>query len=274
VDARHAEMTKDIHATHALRLGFREIAGFPESHARAIENGRGEGFASLREFWLKTGLPPSALRRLAQADAFGSLGLTRREALWALRSFRRVGEMDDLPLFARAPLSPSEQEVELPPTDEAEEVIEDYRHLSLSLKAHPLSFLRPELAQRRISPCDRLGQTPSGKRIALAGLVLVRQRPGSAQSIFMTIEDETAIANIIVWPQIFERFRRVVMGARLVAVTGKVQNESGVVHVLADRLDDLTPLLHALSEDGNGDSQPRFAPAGAPAAMPKGRNFH
>ena len=131
-----------------------------------------------------------------------------------------------------------------------EHVVNDYRYLSLSLKAHPLSFLRQQLAARRILADERLRDIPNNRRVTVAGLVLVRQRPGTASGvIFMTIEDETDIANIIVWPKIFERFRPVVLGARLVAVTGKVQSESGVIHVVSEKLEDLTPMLETLSAE-------------------------
>jgi error-prone DNA polymerase len=186
--------------------------------------------------------------------------LSRRDALWTLRALRRTGDKDDLPLFARATLQDREPDAALPLMPPGEEVIEDYRHLHLSLKAHPLAFLRGDLKRRNMRKCEELPEIASGKRVTVAGLVLVRQRPGSAQSIFITLEDETGIANAIVWPHVFEAFRGVVMGARLIAVTGKVQNESNVVHVIAERLEDLTPMLRQLSAD-------------APA-VPKGRNFH
>ncbi len=130
-----------------------------------------------------------------------------------------------------------------------EQVVEDYRHLHLSLKAHPVSFLRRELDRRGI--CATTGSRNAvGPSVTVAGLVLVRQRPGSANGvIFMTLEDETAVANTIVWPKIFETFRPVVLGARLVSVTGRLQNESGVIHVIAERLDDLSVLLRRLAED-------------------------
>jgi len=131
-----------------------------------------------------------------------------------------------------------------------EQVVEDYRRLHLSLKAHPVAFLRPDLERRG---CLRHAQLPaiaSGRRVTVGGLVLVRQRPGTAAGvIFMTLEDETAIANTIVWPKIFETFRPIVLGARLISVTGKLQSESGVIHVVAERVEDLTPLLRRLSQD-------------------------
>jgi DNA polymerase III alpha subunit len=128
-------------------------------------------------------------------------------------------------------------------------VIEDYRHLHLSLKAHPVSFLRADLNRRGILPHERLPAVAPGQRVTVAGIVLVRQRPGNAKAIFMTLEDETGIANTIVWLRTFERFRPIVLGARLISVTGVVQNESGVIHIVAERMEDLSPLLRRLSED-------------------------
>ncbi len=265
---RHASMRDDILTTHALRLGLRQISGFSERDAKRIEQVRGAGIRSLRDFWLRTQLAPGALRKLAEADAFGSLGLSRRQALWEFRALRRVGDKDDLPLFVGAALENNEPQVDLPRMKLGEQVIEDYRHLQLSVKAHPLSFLRGVFEQRRILPCEKIADLKTGRRTTVAGLVLVRQRPGSAQSIFITIEDETGIANIIVWPPVFEKYRPIVMGARLTAVCGKVQNESGVVHILAETLEDMTPLLGLLS--GGGE----IRPSAAVTVMPKGRNFH
>jgi len=143
-----------------------------------------------------------------------------------------------------------EPDAGLPPMLPGEQVVEDYRRLHLSLKAHPVAFLRADLARRGIPRHEGLPAIPSGRRVTVGGLVLVRQRPGTASGvIFMTLEDETAIANTIVWPKIFEMFRPVVLGARLVSVTGKLQNESGVIHVVAERIEDLTPLLRRLSQD-------------------------
>jgi error-prone DNA polymerase len=243
-------MADDIRATHALRLGLRQISGLSEDDARMIEQVRGDGFDSIRDLWLRTKLSPAVLERLAAADTFRSLGLDRRAALWVVRALRRSGDKDDLPLFAHAAMPEREPDADLPPMRLGEHVVEDYRHLHLSLKAHPVSFLRRELQRRGFIPHEHLANLPSGARIAVAGLVLVRQRPGSARGvIFMTLEDETGIANTIVWPPVFETFRPVVLGARLIGVTGKLQNEEGVIHVVVDRLDNLTPLLKHLSDD-------------------------
>jgi DNA polymerase III alpha subunit len=130
-------------------------------------------------------------------------------------------------------------------------VVEDYRRLSLSLKAHPASFLRARLSARGALRSEALSSVKNGERVMVAGLVLVRQRPGTASGvIFMTLEDETGVANIIVWPKVFERLRAIVLGARFVAVTGKLQSEQGVIHIVAERMHDLTPMLGLLSEEG------------------------
>ena len=247
---RHAEMKDDILSKHAPRLGFRQITGFSESWGLTIERMRGAGFDSIRDLWLRTRLPPAALEKLAHADAFHSLGLNRRDALWAVKALRRSGDKDDLPLFAHAAMNELEPDADLPPMPPGQQVIEDYRHLRLSLKAHPVSFLRADLDARGILRHEQLVEIPSGRRVTVAGLVLVRQRPGIGNVIFMTLEDETAIANTIVWMRVFEQFRSVVLGARMIGVSGVLQNEKGVIHVVADRFEDLTPLLRRLSEAG------------------------
>jgi len=248
--SRHAEMKKAAASTHAVRLGFRQIDGFVKEHGDAIENMRGTGFDSIRDLWLRTGLQPAVLERLAAADAFRSLGLDRRDAQWAIRALRRSGDKDDLPLFARTNMPELEPDANLPTMPPGQQVVEDYRHLHLSLKAHPVSFLRPDFEARGILRHERLAQIPSGHRVAVGGLVLVRQRPGTAKGvIFATLEDETGIANVIIWPKIFEAFRPIVLGARLIRVTGRLQNASGVIHVVAGEIEDLTPLLRRLSDD-------------------------
>jgi len=247
--ARHASMEQDIRTKHALRLGFRQIDGFSEEWGRVIESARGAGFDSVRDLWLRTGLPPKALERLAHANAFGSLGLTRRDALWAVKALRRAGDKDDLPLFAHAAMPEIEPDMHLPSMPPGQQVIEDYRHLHLSLQAHPVSFLRADLDARGIVPHGRLSEIPNGHRVAIAGLVLVRQRPGIGNAIFMTLEDETGIANTILWPRTFERFRPIIMGSRLIGISGVVQNEKDVIHIVGDHFEDLSPLLSRLSEE-------------------------
>lgn len=281
----HRDMEADIFSTRAVRLGLRAIKGFGEEDARLIAERRGAGFDSVRDLWLRTGLSTPALERLAEADAFRSLGLDRREALWSVKALRRSGDKDDLPLLALAASAEREPDARLPPMPPGAHVVEDYRKLSLSLKAHPVSFLRMELARDGVLAAGRLPAQGTNRRIEVAGLVLVRQRPGTAKGvIFMTLEDETGVANVIVWPQVFEMFRPLVLGSRFCAVRGRLQNEKGVIHVIAESIRDLTPLLARLTEDGPPpviDGLARADEVRRPGrdprereAMPRGRNFH
>jgi error-prone DNA polymerase len=273
LNALHQDMAGDIRSTHALRLGFRQIKGLSEQDAHLIVAARRRraaaaaetevqgDYSSVRDLWLRTGLSRRVIERLADADAFGSLGLTRRQALWAAKALGRVGDSeDDLPLFQKTTNNVfsevsqdsysyrPEPEVMLPPMSTGGEVVNDYRFIQLSLRAHPASFLRSDLTRRGIIHNEELRLRRSGERLTVSGLVTIRQRPGTASGvIFMTIEDETAIANIVVWPSTFERYRPIIMGARYIAVTGEVQQESAVIHVVATRLEDLTPRLALLT---------------------------
>ena len=250
IHPRHAEMTRDIRTTHAMRLGFRQVSGVKEEDGRKIVEHRGQGYDSVRDLWLRTGIEPAALERLADADAFRSLGLDRREALWAVRGLRRSGDKDDLPLLTFSTTREHEPDFALPTMPLGEHVVEDYRHLHLSLKAHPVAFLRNELRARGIVANETLPSIPPNRIVTVSGLVLVRQRPGTASGvIFMTLEDETSIANIVVWPKVFEEFRPVVLGARFACVRGQLQSESNVIHVIADEIIDMTPLLDRLHAD-------------------------
>jgi error-prone DNA polymerase len=207
----------------------------------------------VRDLWLRTGLAPTVLERLADGDVFGSLGLCRRDALWAVKALGRTGDDDNLPLFIGAAQARVRQEPDarLPPMPLGEEVVNDYRFLRLSLKAHPVQFLRQQLQARGVVAHGTLGDLTPGRRVAVAGLVLVRQRPGSAKGvIFMTLEDESGVANTIVWPKVFERFRPVVLGARLVILRGKLQSEHGVIHVVADAIEDATDMLETIASEG------------------------
>lgn len=251
---QHESMRKIIRSTHAVRLGFRRIKGLNEADAEQLLAHRGTGYLSIRDLWLKTGLSKKVLERLARADAMRSIGLDRREALWQIKGLDDGKTDDRLPLFDNPSLPDLRQEpdVDLPEMPLGEHVIQDYRSLSLSLKAHPLSFVRDELARRRFRANEVLPTWRQNAWIRIAGLVLVRQRPGSAKGVvFATLEDETGIANVIVWPKVLEKYRPIVLGARCIGVSGWVQSESGVVHVVAHSLEDLTPLLANLSEDAD-----------------------
>ncbi|MEE8549557.1 MAG: error-prone DNA polymerase [Alphaproteobacteria bacterium] len=252
----------------ALRLGFRQIKGFARADAERLAQARPSGgYGVMDELRRHAAVERAALETLARADAFRSLGLDRRQALWAIRGL----DPAPLPLFAAAetaarmetPASTAKENpapdakedqdrtptAPLPAMSLGEHVIEDYRSLRLSLKEHPAALLRKELARRGYRPCAVLGNRPAGTRVSVAGLVLVRQRPGSASGvIFVTLEDEGGIANLVVWPGVFEAFRPVVLKSRLMGVTGKVQREGEVIHVVAERLVDLSPLLPTLAE--------------------------
>jgi error-prone DNA polymerase len=245
------------------------------------------------------------LERLAGADGFGSLGLNRRDALWAVRGLKGSGGAENLPLFAAAgrPAHEEAEDADLPPLPPGEDVIHDYKSLSLSLKAHPVSFLRAALQANNILSCEEMDAAPNGRIVSVAGLVLVRQRPGTASGvIFETLEDETGIANVVIWPKIFEANRRAVLGARLLGVKGQVQKADGVVHLIARELTDYTSALLAMADGHDIGSSalaratrqhaphapygpyrpvpsplkgaPNQAQKAAHAALPAGRNFH
>jgi len=260
-----------------LRLGLRMVRGLSNLHAAQILAARSETpFASIEDVWHRCGVPVAALEKLADADAFAALGLDRRQALWRVRG---LGEAP-LPLFAAADSLGTEPDVKLTPLTGGREVVEDYRSVQLSLRGHPLAFLRPGLERRRIVTCAGLARLKDGARVEIAGLVLIRQRPGKGNVTFITLEDETGIANIILWQRKFEEQRRVVMSAAMLAVKGVMQKEGDVIHVVADRLEDLTSLLHGV---GAMDFPHRFAPAdGGRGATPdprgvikvKSRDFH
>ncbi|MEO5807738.1 error-prone DNA polymerase [Devosia sp.] len=300
VAPRHAEMQHDIWSNRAVRLGLNFVHGLRTEHANIIIARRGNGYDSVRDLWLRTGLSQSVLEVLAQADAFQSIGLNRRDALWAAKGLIGTEGAELLPLFqaAQRPGQSSEPDADLPPMPPGEEVIHDYRSLSLSLKAHPLSFMRASLAAKGIIPADDLRTHAPGRIVTVAGLVLVRQRPGTASGvIFASLEDETGLANIIVWPKVFEANRRVVLGARVMAVRGQLQREGLVVHVIAKDFIDLTPQLLAIA-DGHDmgeaviaradegktgphgsrtrerDKHAEFEASKSHAALPSGRNFH
>jgi error-prone DNA polymerase len=287
-----------------------------EADAALLAASRNQPYRSVRDLWLRSGLSRAALERLAEADAFRSIGLDRRDALWEVRGLDPAAAAERLPLFIAADQSAggelqAEPSVALPVMPLGEHVVNDYRSLSLSLKAHPLSFLRSELAVQGIVPAERLPELKSGRKVSVAGLVLVRQRPGTASGvIFSTLEDETGVANIIIWPKVFERYRAIVLGSRLLRVTGRLQSEQNVIHIVAMRLQDLTPLLARLSDQPIGENglaradevrrpvdelrqkvkpnsrmtrllaaEPELvedikALRDTAAAMPKGRNFH
>ncbi|MEO1019814.1 MAG: OB-fold nucleic acid binding domain-containing protein, partial [Pseudomonadota bacterium] len=280
----------------AVRLGFRQIKSLPESEAEKLVKARAEPYREIGELRRRSGLKRSSLVTLAEADAFRSLGMDRRQALWAVQAIQDPA----LPLFdlaeaARPPgsnLPPLEGAdapwLELPEMPLGEHVIEDYTHLRVSLKAHPMALLRGYFDARGVIPAHRLWSTAPGARVTIAGLVLVRQRPGSAKGVvFATLEDETGVANCVVWPNIFKRSRSIIMAARLLAVRGQIQREGKVIHVVAERLFDVTHAFGRLREsavdprviDGlmspadEFKREPREPNPALVSVLPAGRNF-
>ncbi len=261
----------------ALRLGFRQIKGFREEDAERLLAARGRGYGDVPDLWRRSGLGRPALERLADADAHGSMGLDRRSALWAVRGLGPA----PLPLFREAAAEAGpEPAVELPQMALGEEIVSDYASLRLTLRAHPLALLREALTEAGITPAAGLAEVPAGRRVAVAGLVLVRQRPGSAKGvIFVTLEDETGLASAIIWPPVFERYRRAVLGSTVLRIDGVLQREGIVIHTIARRVTDLSHLLATLVDGPPG--HPAHAPhrATAPtgvaphAAAPARRDF-
>ncbi|WP_404336082.1 error-prone DNA polymerase [Sphingomonas sp. MMS12-HWE2-04] len=236
-----------------IRLGMRIVQGLAQADGEAILAARTQAsFVSIEDVWRRSNVKPSALERLARADAFHALGLNRRQALWAIKG---LGQKP-LDLFSAADARERltvpesiEPAVALAPLTEGREVVEDYRATQLSLRAHPVSFLRGRLAARQITRCGDLATLKDGARVEVAGLILVRQRPGSAKGVvFVTLEDETGIANAVLWADRFEENRRTVMSATMLAIRGKVQKEGIVIHLVAEAIADLTPWLRDVGE--------------------------
>jgi error-prone DNA polymerase len=231
------------------------LSGLAGGHARRIVEARQAGaFSSLAEFARRTGLGRAVLARLAKAGAFGSLGLDRRGALWhALAEDQKKLPLLDRDVHPRPsafPLPPSPFPLPpsaLPPMSPAEEVLADYRATGLSLRGHPMEFLRAELDALGVAPAAGLKTWPNGQPVCVAGIVLVRQRPSTAKGItFVTLEDETGTANLIVRPGIWQRCRTAAMGATLLLARGTLQRQEGIIHVLVTGLEDLSARLDAL----------------------------
>jgi error-prone DNA polymerase len=241
-----------------VRLGLRMVKGLSNDHgARVATAAMDSPFTSVEDVWRRSAVPVAALEKLADADAFHSLGLDRRQALWRVRG---LGDKP-LPLFAAAEARENEPAVTLTPMSEGREVVEDYRAVQLSLRAHPLAFLRGELDRRGVTAAAGLKHIKDGGRVHVAGVVLVRQRPGAGNVTFLTLEDETGIANVIIWQRVFDRYRRIILSSPMVSVRGILQREGQVVHVITDRLEDYTDLFRQV---GAMDFPHRFGPGDAP----------
>ena len=262
-----------------LRLGFRMIRGLSNSQAAQIVASRGdEPFSGIEDVWLRSGVQRPALEKIAEGDGFSGFGLTRRQALWQVRG---LGDAP-LPLFAAASAREEHREpaVALSAMTEGQEVFEDYRTFQLSLRDHPLRFLRGELACRGIIRCGDLAHVKDGAKVKVAGLVLIRQRPGKGNVTFITLEDESGVANAILWQRKFEAQRRIVMSASMIVVCGTVQREGQVIHVVTDYLEDHTSLLRSVAQGGlhhrygPGDGATHGGVDPRDHLRQKARNFH
>ncbi len=263
----------------ALRLGLRCIDGLRKSDAELMIGARSRAYVDLESLRRRSGVGVAAIRLLADADAFGSMKLGRRQALWEMHA---LDDAPALPLFEfsgeRGP--GDDPEVSLPDMSLGEQVIADYQMLRLSLKAHPVSFLREQLALRGVSSAGDIAGARDGEKRSAAGLVLSRQRPGSARGvIFMTLEDEAGIVNVVVWTRVMESCRKAVLGGRLVAVKGTIQRTESIIHLVAEHVEDLTWWLNSLTQE-----KPAFASHGFSTAanrhpreqrmLPRSRDFH
>ncbi len=241
-------------ARFAVRLGLRMVKGLANAHAAAIVAARADQpFASVEDLWRRAGVPVAALVHIAEADGFRPpFGLARREALWAIKGLRD----EELPLFAAASAREgqtvseiSEPSIALRPMAAGREVVADYSHTGLSLRRHPISFLREDLRKRRMVSCAEAMGARDRRWLETAGIVLVRQRPGSAKGVmFITIEDETGITNVVVWQKVFAQYWRVILSSSMIAVRGRVQREGEVVHLVVHRIVDLSRDLASVGQ--------------------------
>ncbi|AXI44942.1 error-prone DNA polymerase [Sulfitobacter sp. SK012] len=271
----------------ALRLGLRQVDGMREDAGRRIMAAREEPFVDVADLKARARLDRGITGKLAAADAFRSVGIDRRQALWQMQGLR---DAPALPIFdhVEAAGEGAEPVVALPAMAQAEHVVADYQTLRLSLKAHPLQFFRTSLAKQGFSATENLIHMGHGQRVSLAGLVLVRQKPGSAKGVcFITLEDEVGVANLVIWPKLFDHFRAIIMSARLLVVHGRVQTDGQVIHVVADRLENRTDRLDCLGDSpvpSGGDRDhpkppvpgqvsPRKHPRDV-RVIPKSRDFH
>ncbi|MFL0413055.1 error-prone DNA polymerase [uncultured Sphingomonas sp.] len=272
-------LLEDRRARKPLRLGLRIVHGLSAADAGKILTARAvRPFTSVEDVWRRSGVPLAALEKLAKANAFAGMGLDRRQALWAIRG------LGDTPLPLLAAIETKEDPVHLRALTAGREVVEDYRATQLTLRQHPLTFLRDRLRERRCVRCEDLKTIKEDALVDIAGIILVRQRPGSAKGVlFITIEDETGVANGILWPDRFEAQRRTVMSSAMVSIRGRVQKEGIVIHVVADLITDLTWMLREVGEidlpslvaRGDGATHPGAPDRGDAGWKPRNRtDYH
>jgi len=260
-----------------LRLGLRQVDGLRRDVIERMMSVRDTPFTDLEDFKIRTNADAGTMRKLAAADVFRSMGLDRRQALWDARALK---DAPDLPLFATGRDEGTEVMFPLPQMPACEHVVADYQTLRLSLKAHPMSFLRASMTRQGYSSANGLKHMRNGQRISMAGIVLIRQRPGTAKGVcFITIEDEVGVANLVVWSKVMAAYHKVVMCARVIDVCGVVQREGDVIHIIVNHLVDRTDVLDRLSND-IPDAQMTTIPKGTHRhprdvrVIPKSRDFH
>ena len=267
-------LERDEKGAPCLRLGFREIDGLREEEANTIACERGYGYRGFADFARRTALAKRALVSLAEADAFRSFGLDRREGLWAVR---RLPDDDPLPLFAprAAPELGAEHIAPLPVMPLSEHVLADYQTTRLSLKGYPTQFLREGFATEGITACKDIGALRDGDPVRCAGVVLVRQCPGNGTTVFITLSDETGVCNVVIWERTFRQFRKEAMGSRLLLAEGKVQKSpEGVIHLMAERLIDRSGDLKRLSGEGVPKHKAVHRHPRDVRVLPPSRDFH
>jgi error-prone DNA polymerase len=237
----------------AVRLGFRLVSGLSCDAMARLILARGAGYDSLDDVWRRSDVPLALLEKLAEADTFHALGVDRRQALWTLKGLGAA----PLPLFEAADRGRNaptpelwEPDPNLPEIAAGSAVVEDYHATGLSLRAHPVSFLRDTLARQEITPIAALAQARDGAFVRVAGLVLMRQRPSTAKGVmFMTIEDETGTANLVLWKDRIAAQRAIVVGSGFIAAHGRLQREGDVIHLVVRFVEDLQPTLARLGEE-------------------------
>ena len=261
----------------AVRLGLRQVDGVRRDVAERMMAVRDAPFDNLEDFKIRTRADAGTMRKLAAADVFRSMGLDRRQALWDARALK---DAPDLPLFAEVWDEGAEVMFPLPQMPTCEHVVADYQTLRLSLKAHPMAFLRKSMVRQGYSSAHDLNHMRNGQRISMVGIVLIRQRPGTAKGVcFVTIEDEVGVANLVVWSKVMKAYRKVVMRSRVIDVRGVVQREDDVIYIIAHRLVDRTDVLDRLSNE-EPDKQMITIPKSThrhprdARTIPKSRNFH
>lgn len=265
IDINHSSwdntLEGEIGKPHALRLGLRQIKGFSMEEAVVLTQGRQSAYSSITGM-MDVGLSLIALEKLADADAFTSLGVDRRQALWEITA---LGDRPIALFEGQTSESAMEGQIELPLLTKSQHVVADYARTSLSIKAHPVSFLRGKLDLLHVVPTAKLGLIKNDMPVKVCGLITVRQRPGTSKGVlFITIEDDTGFSNIVVWSNVFEKYRKEILRAKLLMVAGKIQVEGEVIHVIAQRCFDMSGLLKDLTTEGDH----------AADIFHKGRNFH